>query len=184
MEPAEDRERRRLYLRAITKLLAGIGLLFLLVPFVGSLPWPQAEIAANATRVEAATFEPGSTRAVTLLDGSTVLVTRSSETIATRLSTFPREHLWFPSAPGMADQDWFVFPARSALDEPLRIQPAAGDWPGGFVADSGAAWDVAGRALKPWPGRPGGSARKEQNLLPLPWRVVDDHLVLVPLPLP
>lgn len=178
--PDPDRQQRRLYLRAATKLLAGIGLLFLLVPFVGSIPWPREELPANATLIATAGFSPGTTREVTLKDGSKVLVTRSSAALAASLRALPAERFWYPPAPGLAEPDWFVLPARSALDEPLRLLPAAGDWPGGLVADSGAAWDLAGRALKPWPGQPGGSPRKEQNLLPLPWQKADGQLVLLP----
>lgn len=174
--------RRILFLRATIKLLVAVGLLFLLVPFVGSIPWPKDELPADATLVEAASFPAGSTHRLSLRTGGAVWVTRASPVLAAQLRAIPADRLWYPSAPGVASQEWFVVPEHSALGEPLRFLPASGDWPGGFVAGSGAAWDVAGRALKPWPGHPGGSAVKAQNLLPLPWRLVDASLVLVPMP--
>lgn len=182
MDAPEARARRILLLHASIKLLVAVGLLFLLVPFVGSIPWPRDELPADATLVEAPTFPAGSTRRLSLRDGGAVWVTRASPRLAAQLRATPADRLWYPSAPGLAEQDWFVVPEHSALGEPLRFLPPAGDWPGGFVSGGGAAWDVAGRALKPWPGHPGGSVMKAQNLLPLPWRVADDALVLLPLP--
>lgn len=178
------RAQRMLALRASIKLLVVVGIVFLLVPFVRSLPWPTSGLPADATLVPVAGFAPGETRGVTLRDGSLVLVTRASPPLARQLHDLPEDRLWFPSAPGLAGQDWFVVSARSALDEAVRYQPPQGTWPGGLIADSGAAWDVAGRALKPEPGNPGGYARKVQNLLPLPWRERDGQLVLVPVPPP
>lgn len=179
-----DARGRRLLLRASIKLLLAVGLAFLLVPFIGSIPWPSSALPADATLLEMPPFVPGSTRAVTLRDGSTVLVTRTAPALAAQLRATPAERLWFPSAPGLADQDWFVLSARTVLDEPVQALPAAGNWPGGFVAASGAAWDVAGRALKPWPGHPSGANVKVQNLPPMPWREADGQLVLTPLPTP
>lgn len=178
------RARRLLMLRGSIKLLLGIGFVFLLVPFFKSIPWPSTELPADATLVPVAGFAAGETRLVRLRDGSNVLVTRSAPALAQGLREFPEELLWWPSAPGLANQDWYVVPEHSALDEALRFLPARGAWPGGFVARGGGAWDVAGRALKPWPGHPGDYAVKVQNLLPLPWREVDDTLVLVPAPAP
>lgn len=177
-----DRAQRLRVLRGSIKLLVAIGFIFLLVPFVLSLPWPRTALPPDATLLPVSSFAPGETRAVTLRDGHVVMVTRGSPALAAALERFPGDLLWSPSAPGLAAQDWFVLPDRSALDEPVRILGPRGQWPGGFVAPSGAAWDVAGRALKPWPGHPGGYAMTVQNLLPLPWRVVDGQLVLLPLP--
>lgn len=182
MDSPEARERRRLYLRASIKLLVGIGLLFLLVPFFKSLPFPSGEMPADATLIAESSLAAGETREVKLVDGSRVFVTRGGDALAAQLRDFPSRLLWSPSAPGLVDQDWFVLQAQSALEEPVRHLPASGAWPGGFVAASGAAWDVAGRALKPWPGHPGGQTRTVQNLLPMPWRVRDNELVLVPVP--
>lgn len=184
MDTPDPRARRLLLLRASIKLLLAVGLGFLLVPFIGSIPWPTSALPADATLLEVATFAPGSTRTVTLRDGSTVLVTRAAPALSRQLRDTPAERLWFPSAPGLADQDWFVLSARTVLDEAIQPLPAAGAWPGGFVAASGAAWDAAGRALKPWPGHPTGANFKVQNLPPMPWREVDGSLVLVPLPPP
>lgn len=175
-----DREQRRLHLRAAVKLLSGIGLVFLLIPFLKSLPLPEASLPANATTVDTASFRPGETRRVTLADGSAVFVTRSGGSLGQRLAATPAEQLWFPSPPGLATQPWLVLRPLSATDESIRFRAAAGAWPGGFVADSGAAWDLAGRALKPGPWHPGDSVRKEQNLLAMPWQLRGDDLVLVP----
>lgn len=182
MDPTDARDQRIRTLRGSIKLLLAIGLGFLLVPFMGSLPWPDDELPDDATVVEVAPFPPGHTRAVPLRDGSTAWVTRGSEALAAQLAATPASALWFPSAPGLAAQDWFVLRATSELGEAVRHLPAAGAWQGGFVADSGAAWDLAGRALKPGPGHPGGLARTVPNLHPLPWRQREDTLVLRPLP--
>lgn len=184
MDAAESRARRIRLLHASIRALLAIGLLFLLVPFVGSLPWPRDELPADATLVEILPFPAGETRHITLLDGSGAWVIRNSPGLADQLRALPADRLWSPSAPGLADQDWFVLAARSSVDAPVRHLPAAGAWPGGFVADDGSAWDLAGRALKPWPGHPGGRTRTAQNLPPLPWREVDGQLVLRPLPPP
>lgn len=184
MDTADARARRLLLLRASIKLLLAVGLAFLLVPFLGSIPWPSSALPADATLLDAGSFRPGSTRTVSLRDGSAVLVTRSAPELAEQLRDTPATRLWFPSAPGLADQDWFVLRAQTALDEPVQPLPAAGAWPGGFGAASGAAWDVAGRALKPWPGHPTDARLKVQNLPPMPWREVDGQLVLTPLPAP
>lgn len=180
MTATEADARRRLYLRASIKLLAGIGFLFLLVPFVGSLPWPRATLPADATVIEATAFPEGTTRLVTLADGSTAYVTRNSAALRRQLEATPADRLWYPSAPGLATQAWFVLQPLSATDEPVRFLPADGDWPGGFIAPSGAAWDLAGRALKPWPGHPGGLNRTVQNLVPMPHRADRGRLVLRP----
>ena len=165
-------------LRASIKLLVLIGLAFLLIPFVISLPWPRTRIPADATLVDITNFRPGETRAITLHDGSTALVTRTTPALARQLNDVPEESLWYPSAPGLTGQPWFVVSARSATNSPVHFLPARGAWPGGLVDASGEAWDVAGRSLKPWPGHPTGYAMTVQNLLPLPWSENDGQLVL------
>lgn len=175
-------ERRRLYLRASVKLLVGVGLAFLLVPFLKSLPRPQTKIPTEATVLAQDSLAPGQTQYVVLSNGTAVYVTRSSAAQKQALRRFPAALLWYPSPPGLAEQDWFVLHAASALDEPVQYLPARGTWPGGFVAPGGAAWDVAGRALKPWPGHPTGHALKAQNLLPMPFTTRDGALVLLPWP--
>lgn len=180
MDATEARARRIRRLHAIIRALVMVGLLFLLVPFVASLPWPSDELPADATLVEAAPFPAGATRRVRLADGSEAWVTRNSADLRDRLEATPADRLWFPSAPGLSGQDWFVLSTRSSVDAPVRHLPAAGAWPGGFVADDGSAWDLAGRALKPWPGHPGGRRQTVQNLPPLPWRESDGQLVLRP----
>jgi hypothetical protein len=178
MTSEESGGQYRRYLRISVKLMLGAGLVFLLVPFLKSLPWLQETPRNDAAFLPAAALAPGETRALRLVDGSSVFVTRSSPEVAAALRDFPAERLWFHSAPGLASQPWFVFGARNAVDETVRFLPAQGAWPGGFVADSGSAWDLAGRALKPGPGHPGGSAMKTQNLLPLPFRQHDDGIEL------
>jgi hypothetical protein len=180
--PADARERKRLYLRASIKLLVGIGFIFLLVPFVGSLPWPEEKIPEGSVTVAVAQLTPGAATRFPLDDGSAVYVVRNTPALRATLDATPPERLWFPSAPGLAAQDYFVLRATSALDEAVTYKPAAGPWPGGFVAESGAAWDIAGRALKPGPGHPTGYAMTVQNLPPMPWRLRHDHLLLMPLP--
>jgi hypothetical protein len=182
MDATESRARRIRLLHAVVRGLVTVGLLFLLIPFVGSIPWPRDELPADATLVETPPFPAGETRRITLLDGSEAWVTRASPALAGRLRATPADRLWSPSAPGLADQDWFVLAARSSVEAPVRHLPASGAWPGGFVADDGSAWDLAGRALKPWPGHPSGRARTVQHLPPLPWREVDGQLVLRPMP--
>jgi hypothetical protein len=180
MNVTEADTQRRLYLRAAVKLLFAVGFLFALLPFFKSIPWGGAELPADAVVVEAASFAPGATRLVRLNENESVFVTRSSPELRAALAAFPGDALWFPSAPGLAEQPWLVLRSQSALDEPLRFLPAAGAWPGGFVADSGAAWDLAGRALKPGPAHPSGHAMKVQNLLPMPFRRHGDDLALMP----
>lgn len=180
MDATEARARRIRRLHGVIRALVMVGLLFLLVPFVASIPWPGDELPADATVLETAPFPAGATRRVRLSDGSEAWVTRASPALAGQLRDTPADRLWFPSAPGLAGQDWFVLATRSSVEAPVRHLPAAGAWPGGFVADDGSAWDLAGRALKPWPGHPSGRTLTVQNLLPLPWREVDGQLVLRP----
>lgn len=184
MDATEARRRRIRLLHNSIRLLLTVGLIFLLVPFVGSLPWPRDELPADATLVEIGPFPAGHTRRITLGDGSEAWVTRNAPAVAGPLRATPAQRLWSPSAPGLADQDWFVLAARSSVDAAVTYLPAAGPWPGGFVADDGSAWDLAGRALKPWPGHPSGRTRTVQNLPPLPWREREGQLVLRPLPPP
>lgn len=180
--PADADTERRLMLRASIKLLVVIGLAFFLVPFILSLPWPTTAIPPDATIVAVASFAEGETREIPLHDGSIALVTRASPALARQLRDFPVDSLWYPSAPGLAGQSWFVVAARSASNSPVHFLPPRGQWPGGLVDASGAAWDVAGRSLKPWPGHPTGYLMTVQNLMPLPWREHGDQLVLVPPP--
>lgn len=182
MTSEESGGQYRRYLRVSVKLMLGAGLVFLLVPFLKSLPWLQETPRDDAAFLPAATLAPGETRAFRLVDGSNVYITRSSPALAAALHDTPAERLWFPSAPGLASQPWFVFGEYNAVDEAVRFLPAQGTWPGGFVAEGGGAWDLAGRALKPGPGHPSGHAMKTQNLLPLPFRAHDDGIEL-PAPL-
>lgn len=172
-----ERQQRIAMLRGSIKLLLGIGLLFLLVPFIKSLPWPQDAAPEGSVAVTATALPAGSTRAYILSDESTVFVTHVDAAQRRALNDWPAEKLWFTSAPGVAQQDWLVVAARSAQDEVLTLQAADGNGPAGFTSSSGARWDLAGRALKT-----DGVAMKFQNLMPLPFRTQDDGILLLPLP--
>lgn len=185
VDVTDKTEQRRLYLRASIKILVATGFLFLLIPFIKSIPWPHEEIPADSVFLSASDIAEGATQKIMLSDGSAVYVTRNSPTLRMQLQSFPEENLWFPSAPDIASQDWFVVRATNALDEPVQFLPpqTPGKWPGGFVATSGAAWDLAGRALKPsWPGHPSGYAMKVQNLPPMPFKPHEGGVLLLPLP--
>lgn len=173
---------RRKILSGSIKLLVTIGLLFLLVPFIKSLPWPEEKIPADSLLLEASRLAPSVPQDVALKDGSHVFVTRLDATTRHRLQEAPAESLWYESAPGLLDQEYLVVQARTSLDEPVSWLPPQGNWPGGFIAGSGAAWDLAGRALKPFDGHPGGYAMKVSNLIPAPWRKHERGLLLMPLP--
>lgn len=179
-DPTTKTETTRLYLRASIKILVTIGFLFLLVPFFKGLPWPSDEIPVDSVLVSAADLPEGTTRQVRLPGDTEVFVTRSSPALKKSLEDFAAENLWFTSAPGLTGQKYFVVRASSMQDEALRYMPANGTWPGGFIAASGAAWDLAGRALKPWPGHPTGHNVKIQNLLPMPFKEQGDDVVLIP----
>lgn len=175
-------EATRLYLRASIKILATIGFVFLLVPFFKSLPWPSDEIPVDSILISHADLPEGTTKRVSLPGDTAVFVTRSSPALQKTLAGFAAENLWFTSAPGQTEQSYFVVRATSMQDEPLQYLPAKAAWPGGFTADNGAAWDIAGRALKPWPGHPTGYNMKIQNLLPMPFKVYGDGVLLIPPP--
>ena len=176
-----DEERRRL-LRGSIKLLFTIGLLFLLVPFFRSIPWPEAATPANAVHVRDRDTTPGVPLAVTLSDGSRVFVTRLDGTVRARLQALSPEQFWYPSAPGLLGREYLVVSGRTTLDEDVDALPPSGAWPGGFISPGGNTWDVAGRALKPHPGHPGSSAMKTANLMPSPWQRHDDGILLIPMP--
>lgn len=180
--PEETRRQKLRMLRGSIKLLLAIGFVFLLVPFFKSIPWPKDEVPEGSVLLAAGDIAPGATQRIRLDADNAVFVTRRNDAVRTALEKIPAEQLWSPSAPGLLQQDWFVVNARSAQDEALRFLPAQGAWPGGFTADSGAAWDVAGRALKPGPGHPSGYAMTVQNLLPMPWKSRGDDILLMPLP--
>ena len=174
-------ERRRL-LRGSIKLLVSIGFLFLLIPFFKSLPWPETAIPVDSTYLRASNLRAGVPFAVTLKGQQVVFVTRNDAEVKTWLQARSADDLWFPSAPGLLEQDYLVVQATSPLDETVSYLPPQGGWPGGFTAPSGAVWDVAGRALKPVSGHPTGYAMKVSNLIPAPWRNLDEGVLLMPLP--
>lgn len=184
MTPAADEhtvERRRL-LRGSIKLLVSIGFVFLLIPFFKSLPWPETAIPADSTFLRASNLHAGVPLAVTLRDQQIVFVTRNDAAVKARLQARSADDLWFPSAPGLLEQEYLVVQATSPLDETVTYLPPQGDWPGGYTAPSGAVWDVAGRALKPVTGHPTAYAMKVSNLMPAPWRTHDEGVLLMPLP--
>lgn len=178
----QERARRIVILRGSIKLLLGVGLIFLLVPFFKSIPWPESKAPDDAVLLTGRDISADTTLKVALTDGSEVFVTRSSAITRSALENFPAQYLWSVSAPGIATQEWLVVSAKSAGDEAVSFLPAQNPWPGGFVTRSGLAWDVAGRALKPWPGHPGASLVKTQNLMPMPFRTRGDDILLLPLP--
>jgi hypothetical protein len=177
----ESLERRKL-LRGSIKLMISIGVLFLLVPFFRSIPWPEASIPENSTQVPNDKLVAGEAFFVTLQDGSSVYVTRLDNAVRSRLLAFSEDHFWYPSAPGLLSRDYVAVQSVSTQDEPVRWLPPNGAWPGGFVAPGGAAWDLAGRALKPYPGHPTGHTAKIANLMPSPWQQHGDTVLLIPLP--
>lgn len=180
--PYRTTEDKRRLLRGSIKLLVTIGFLFLLVPFFRSIPWPETAIPDNATHVRERDMKPGVPLAVTLSDGSRVFVTRLDTATRKRLAAMPAERFWYPSAPGLLDQGYIVVSGNTSLDEAVAALPPSTEWPGGFIAAGGNAWDVAGRALKPYPGHPGDSPVKTSNLIPSPWQRHDDGVLLIPMP--
>lgn len=179
----ESFERRKI-LRGSIKLLVSIGVLFLMVPFFRSIPWPEARTPENSTLVHREDLVAGMARSVALKNGSMVYVTRLDDTMRSQLQAMPDDRFWYPTAPGLLAGEYVAVQATTALDEPVSWLPPQGKWPGGFIGPGGAAWDIAGRALKPFPGHPGGSAMKASNLMPAPWQARDDAVLLIPLPTP
>jgi len=184
MTPVVDEktaERRRI-LRGSIKLLVSIGFVFLLIPFFKSLPWPEEKTPEDSTLVRTSDLASGIPQAITLKDNSVVFVTRNDTAVKMQLQARSLDDLWFPSAPGLLEQDYLVIQATSPLDETVSYLSPQDGWSGGFTAPSGAAWDLAGRALKPVTGHPTGYAMKVSNLMPAPYRVHDDGVLLMPLP--
>lgn len=177
----ESLERRRV-LRGSIKLLLSIGVLFLLVPFFRSIPWPESPVPGNSTPVNGKDLDAGVAQSFELQDGSTVFVTRLDDAVRHRLQSMPADRFWYPTAPGLLSGDYVAVQARTVLDEPVSWLPPEGEWPGGFHAPSGALWDVAGRALKPLPGQPGSPVMKFSNLMPAPFQAREDTVLLIPLP--
>ena len=178
---AGNAERRKVLTGSI-KLLVSIGFVFLLVPFFKSIPWPEEATPENSTLILADSLTPGRPLLVTLTDGSQVFVTRPDAATTEILHDISPEILWYGTAPGLLDQEYLVVQAQTSLDEAITYLGPQANWAGGFVAKSGAAWDVAGRALKPFPGHPGGNTMKVSNLIPAPWRRHDDGVLLMPAP--
>lgn len=173
---------RRKVLTGSIKLLVSIGFVFLLVPFFKSIPWPEEATPENSTLILEDSLTPGRPLLVTLTDGSQVFVTRPDAATTRNLHDISPDILWYGTAPGLLDQEYLVVQAHTSLDEAITYLGPQTNWAGGFVAKSGAAWDVAGRALKPFPGHPGGNVMKVSNLIPAPWRRHDDGVLLMPAP--
>ncbi|MGH8494353.1 MAG: hypothetical protein ACRERR_14800 [Moraxellaceae bacterium] len=185
LSPEQQRLQRIRMLRGSIKLLLGIGFLFLLVPFFKSIPWPKDEVPEDSVLITPAEIAAGETLKVSLRDGSAVFVTRSTEAQREAMARTPAAALWSVSAPGIADQDWWVVSAISAQDEALTLAADGSH----LASPSGSAWDMAGRALKPGTlvGNPAGtpakiSAMKAQNLMPMPFKRHDEGILLLPLP--
>ena len=176
------RHQRIVMLRGSIKLLALIGFIFVLLPFFKSIPWPQTKLPEGSILLSKNEIAVGETRSIELANGSALYVTRVAEIQRNALLTLPETQTWSPTAPGLLQQNWWVVSAISAQDEAVQFLPAQGDWRGGFTASSGAAWDLAGRALKPGPGHP--YAMTVQNLIPMPWKTQGDGILLLPLPAP
>lgn len=181
-----ETEQKRLYLRASIKLMVAIGFLFLLVPFCSSIFRDAGDAPAEGTLLQARELAEGATTEVTLPDGGTRFVTRNSANLRHRLQSIPAGQLWYGTPPGLLESAWLVLAAQNAAGEQVEFKPADGTWPGGFVTTSGAAWDLAGRALKQ--NGPGDSTdsptqnRKSQNLPAMPYRRHGDGILLLPLP--
>lgn len=176
----QERAQRIAMLRGSIKLLVGIGFLFLLVPFFKSIPWPEAEVPEDSVLITPAEISVGKTLKVSLKDGSTVFVTRSSAAQREALARTPAAALWSASAPGIAGQEWWVVSAKSAQDEDVIFKAETPANPAHLGTRHGLAWDVAGRALKP-AAFAGISAMNSQNLMPMPFKRHDDGILLLPL---
>ncbi|MDP2229285.1 MAG: hypothetical protein Q8J78_17610 [Moraxellaceae bacterium] len=168
----------RLYLRASIKLLVTVGLLFMLVPFFKSLPWPSRALPAGSVLVTATELADGRSIAVTLA-GETVWVTRNSDALRARLLAL-HDKVWMPNAPQLLDAPFFVVSGRDNEGRLLRFRAADGAWPGGLLNEAGHAFDVSGRALKPGPHFPEGSTMKTTNLESRPFQPRDGGVLLVP----
>lgn len=180
--PATDP--KRLYLRASIKLLVAIGFLFLLVPFCSSVFRTPSDVPVDGVLLRPIDLGEGHTTRLALADDSEVFVTRTSSALRQQLKAMPADALWYGTPPGLLDAPWWVLASTSAAGEPVQFLEAQGNWPGGFIAPSGSAWDVAGRALKPGPTHPTGHIGKAQNLPAMPFRRHDDGILLLPLPAP
>ena len=186
MTPAMNNKtlERRKMLSGGIKLLIGIGVLFLLVPFFRSITWSESPVPENNTLVNNHDLVAGVAQAVTLQDGSTVFITRLNDVVRARLQAVPEDRFWYPTAPGLLSGDYVAVQATTSLDEPITWLPPQGNWHGGFSAPNGAIWDIAGRALKPSSNHPGKSSMKFSNLMPAPWQARNDAVMLMPLPRP
>lgn len=180
-DSSQERAQRIRMLRGSIKLLLGIGFLFLLVPFFKSIPWPESEVPEGSVVITPADIRAGETILVDLKDGSAVFVTRSTSAQRELMSRIAASHLWSVSAPGIAEQEWWVVSAKSAQDEDVLLKPATQNSPAHLGTTHGLAWDLAGRALKA-PAFAGISAQNSQNLLPMPFKRHDDGVLLMPLP--
>lgn len=180
-----DSTKKQFYLRRSIKILLIIGFLFLLVPFVSSVLRDTAgssDPLEDGVLLRSADLPEGNTISVSLPDGHTVFVTHISPKIQQELTAIPREHFWSYIPVEMLDRSWLVVSSTNALNEALHFKQADDGWPGGFISDSGYAWDLAGRALKPDSHLIVTNARNSQNLTSAPFKRKGDAIVLKPFP--
>lgn len=174
-------QRKRQLLTVSIKLLLGIGFLFLLVPFISSLPWPKSSAPAGSVFLDARALPPGASRLL-MVNGTPVLVThldaaRRAELLAAR------DQRWTPLAPALLEVRYLAVVAASRDGAALRLEDSDGRAPL-LHDDAGHAYDSAGQALKPGPRHPDGSPLRTANLAPLPWQAREGGVRLLPPPSP
>ncbi|MFN3586483.1 MAG: hypothetical protein ACK4UT_03170 [Moraxellaceae bacterium] len=173
--------RRRQLLALSIKLLLGIGGLFLLVPFISSLPWPKAAAPEGSVLLSTQELPPGSSL-LREVSGVPVLVTHL-DAAQRALLLDARGERWAPLAPALLDVRYLAVVARGRDGAPLQLDATAERAPV-LRDDDGHAYDIAGQALKPGPLNPDGSPLPTPNLAPLPWQARDGGVRLLPLPAP
>lgn len=179
--PTPPDHRKRRLLAAGIKLLLAIGFLFLLVPFLSSLPWPKAAAPEGSVFLDARALPPGASRLLTV-SGTPVLVTHLDAAARAGLLA-ARDQRWTPLAPALLDVPYLAVVAVSRDGLALRLVDDDGRAPR-LQDDAGHAYDIAGQALKPGPDHPDGSPLRTANLAPLPWQAREGGVRLLPLPVP
>jgi ubiquinol-cytochrome c reductase iron-sulfur subunit len=170
-------ERRRVRLRGLTKLLFGIGLVLLAIPFLRSLQLPD-ETGTSRTSpwelsVDLTGLAEGEYRVLDWPGGQVGILHRSPQQLAALMqSTTPLQdpdsrHSRQPEAARNAHRslqpEYFVFLARETLRQcAVRHAAASSRWPEGFdEACEGARFDLAGRIFA-------GSGHPDQRNLTVP----------------
>lgn len=174
-------QRKRQLLTVSIKLLLGIGGLFLLVPFISSLPWPKASAPAGSVFLDAHALPPGASL-LHEVNGVPVLVTHLDAALRAELLA-ARGERWAPIAPALLDVRYLAIVARGRDGVALRLDASPPHAPV-LRDDEGLAYDIAGQALKPGPLNPNGSPLPTPNLASLPWQARDGGVRLLPLPAP